>query len=202
MLEAIFVISLFLLYMLLWRVKQYRQKRETGIDPLVMQKSTSNVQRFMGQYSNMLTGYAALVILAHAANLQAGSLFSRAAPLSMAAFDWAGFVTGLGGLALCLYAQIKMGAAWRVGIDEQVKTRLVTDGLYRFIRNPTYLGLFLLNAGVWVIWPTWTIFLLNVLFFLFLEFQVRCEEDFLVALHGQTYSEYKQRTKRYLPFVY
>lgn len=44
MMETLFVMILFLLYMLLWKVKQIRQKSLTGIDPEVMQKSTSNVQ--------------------------------------------------------------------------------------------------------------------------------------------------------------
>lgn len=202
MLEAIFVVSLFLLYMLLWKIKQIQQRSLTGIDPQVMQKSTSNVQQFMGRFSNILTVYAAIIILVHSSNFQFSSMFSRYGVLSSVKIDVMGFVIGLIGLSFCLYAQIKMGTSWRVGIDEKVKTQLVTTGLYQFIRNPTYLGLFLLNIGVWLIWPTWTVFLLNILFFIFLEVQVRCEEDYLFSIHGEQYSNYKNRTKRYLPFVY
>lgn len=202
MLESIFVLSLFLGYMALWRIKQFRQKKQTGIDPLVMDQSTSSVQQFMNGYTNLLTIYAASVILIHASGVQWGSLFSRHENLSVIGVDIFGFVIGLAGLSLCLYAQIKMGASWRVGIDEKVKTQLITTGLYALIRNPTYLGLFLLNIGVWLIWPTCTIFLLNILFVLFLEIQVRCEEDYLISTHGSEYAQYKARTKRYLPFIY
>ncbi len=202
MLEAMFVIALFLLYLLLWKIKQSRQKSLTGIDPQVMQKSTSNIQQYMGAFSNALTAYAAIVILIHTTNFQLGSMFSRYETLSVLSFDVLGFVLGLIGLSFCLYAQLKMGASWRVGIDEKVKTQLITTGLYGLIRNPTYLGLFLLNIGVWLIWPSWTIFLLNILFILFLEIQVRCEEDYLLSTHGELYCDYKNRTKRYLPFVY
>ena len=202
MLEAIFVVSLFLLYMLLWKAKKIQQKRLTGIDPEVMGKSTSNVQQFMSSFSNILTAYAAIIILIHSSNLQWESLFSRYLALSSTEVDVSGFIVGLIGLSLCLYAQVKMGSSWRVGIDEKVKTQLITTGSYKLIRNPTYLGLFLLNIGVWLIWPTWTIFLLNLLFYLFLEIQVRCEEDYLSSVHGEQYSEYKKRTKRYLPLIY
>jgi len=202
MLEIIFVVSLFLIYMLLWKIKRTQQKKVTGIDPLVMKKSASNLQIFMGDFSYILTVYAAIIILAHSTNIQFGSLFSRYDIFSSVQFDLLGFTIGLIGLSLCLYAQIKMGTSWRVGIDEKVKTQLITTGLYEFTRNPTYLGLFLLNIGTWLIWPTWTIFLLNILFFLFLEIQVRCEEDFLFSLHGEQYIDYKKRTKRYLPFIY
>ena len=202
MLESIFVVALFLLYMLLWKVKKIQQKRVTGIDPEVMGESTSNVQQFMSHFTNFLTVYAGIVILIHATNFQWESLFSRYPLLSSSKVDVMGFFVGLFGLSICLYAQIKMGSSWRVGIDEKVKTQLITTGVYKFVRNPTYLGLFLLNIGVWLIWPTWTVFLLNILFILFLEIQVRCEEDYLSSVHGVDYGEYKKRTKRYVPFIY
>lgn len=202
MIEAAFVISLFLLYLLLWKIKQFRQKSQTGIDPQVMEKSASNVQQYMAAFSHFLTAYAAITLLIHSFNFQFGSLFSRVEAISSLKFDVIGFVLSLIGLSFCLYAQLKMGASWRVGIDEKVKTQLITTGLYGLIRNPTYLGLILLNLGVWLIWPTWTIFLLNILFILFLEIQVRCEEDYLLSTHGELYRDYKNRTKRYLPFVY
>ena len=200
--EAIFVVLLFLIFMLLWGIKRARQKKLTGVDPLVMSKSTSNVQVFLSRFSDLLMIYAAVIILAHAVHIQAGSLFSRSDLFSSVMFDLTGFAAGLAGLSLCLYAQLKMGESWRVGIDEKIRTQLITTGLYQFIRNPTYLGIILLNIGVWLIWPTWTIFLLNILFTLFLEIQVRCEEDHLILIHGEQYMEYKKRTKRYLPYIY
>ncbi len=200
--ETIFVGLLFLLYLVLWRIKQVNQKKQTGIDPKVMANSTSNIQRYMNQILNALTGYAVLVIILHTVQIQVGSLFSRIKSMESLPFDITGFIVGLTGLSCCFYAQIKMGNSWRVGIDEIVKTDLVTTGLYKFIRNPTYLGLFILNLGVWIIWPTWTIFLLNLLFILLLEIQVRCEEDYLFKVHGQKYSDYKKMTKRYIPFLY
>lgn len=202
MLEAIFVVSLFLLYLLLWRIKQHQQIAATGTDLQVMNRSTSALQRFMASFSDILTVYAAVIILVHASNVQLSSLFNRYPGASSAPFDVLGFIIGLTGLALCRYAQVRMGTSWRVGIDEKTKTPLVTSGLYRFVRNPTYLGLLLLNIGVWLIWPTWTVFLLNLLFYVFLEVQVRCEEDHLSSVHGEQYAQYRNRTKRYVPFIY
>ncbi|HHV30397.1 methyltransferase family protein [Acetivibrio mesophilus] len=200
--ETIFVVTLYLLYLGLWRIKQVDQKRQTGIDPNVMAKSTSNVQKYMNHLSNILMAYAVLIIAFHSIQLQVGSLFSRIGVINVLLFDAIGFLTGVTGLSFCLYAQLKMGSSWRVGIDEKVKTDLITTGLYKYIRNPTYLGLFLLNIGVWLIWPTWTVFLFNLVFILFLDIQVRCEEDYLSSIHGIKYIEYKKRTKRYIPFLY
>lgn len=199
--ECIFVITLFLLYLGLWKVKQVNQMKDTGIDPKVMADSTSSIQKYMNQLMNILTAYAILIIILHSIQVQVGTLFSRIEAISSLLFDIIGFLIGLIGLSLCLYAQVKMGSSWRVGIDEKVKTDLITTGLYKYIRNPTYLGLFVLNIGVWLIWPTWTIFLLNFVFILFLDIQVRCEEDYLYSIHGEKYVEYKKRTGRYIPFI-
>lgn len=199
--ECIFVITLFLLYLGLWKVKQVNQMKDTGIDPKVMADSTSSIQKYMNQLMNILTAYAILIIILHSIQVQVGTLFSRIEAISSLLFDIIGFLIGLIGLSLCLYAQVKMGSSWRVGIDEKVKTDLITTGLYKYIRNPTYLGLFVLNIGVWLIWPTWTIFLLNFVFIIFLDIQVRCEEDYLYSIHGEKYVEYKKRTGRYIPFI-
>lgn len=202
MLETIFVVLLFLLYMTLWKIKQANLMRESGIDAQVMNKSTSSLQQYLAAFTQGLTLYALVIILIHAFNIQLGSLFTRINELSFSIVDIGGFIIGLAGLSICLYAQRKMGSSWRVGIDEENKTPLVTTGLYAFIRNPTYLGLFLLNIGVWLIWPTWTVFLLGIFFIFFLEVQVRCEEDYLDSIHGEIYVDYKARTKRYFPYLY
>ena len=200
--EIISVVSLFLLYITLWKTKEINLKRTTGIDPKVMGKSTSNIQQYMNQYMKFLTVYAVIIIILHAVGVQVASLFNRFNALESIIVDILGFIIGIIGLSFCLYAQIKMGKSWRVGIDEKEKTDLVTSGLYKLIRNPTYLGLFILNIGIWLIWPTWTIFIFNLLFIIFLEIQVRSEEDFLISIHGQKYLDYKKGTKRYIPFVY
>ncbi|RCX16339.1 protein-S-isoprenylcysteine O-methyltransferase Ste14 [Anaerobacterium chartisolvens] len=200
--EIVFVVTLFIFYTVLWKVKQMRQIKRSGINPGVMAASSSNVQKYMDKLTKVLTVYTLIIIVLHSLQIQLGSLFNRIEALSCVWFDIAGYLTGLAGLSICLYAQLKMGSSWRVGIDERVKTDLVTTGLYKYIRNPTYLGLFMLNIGVWLIWPTFSIFLLNIVFILFLDIQVRCEEDHLYSVHGNSYDEYKKRTKRYIPFIY
>lgn len=202
MLESILVVTLFLIYLALWKIKQGRQKKITGIDPGVMGKSTSNIQRYMYQLTIIMTLYVLIIMVLHSLQLRIGTYLASVAALDYIAFDIIGFLIGLSGLSICLYAQLKMGSSWRVGIDENIKTVLITTGLYKYIRNPTYLGLFLLNLGLWFIWPTWAMFLFNFTFVLFLEVQVRCEEDYLTSVHGEKYLEYKKTTKRYLPFIY
>jgi len=202
MIEALFVSVLFSLYLLLWSTKRARLIKQDHIDPQVMAKSSSNVQVYMNRLTRVLTGYLLLLIPLHAFKIRIFGLFDRFSPLDAAYLDGVGFSMGLIGLSFCLYAQVKMGKSWRVGIDQNAKTDLITTGLYAWVRNPTYLGLFILCSGVWLIWPTFAMFLFCGVFILFLEIQVRCEEDHLERLHPIAYGGYKKKTKRYLPFIY
>lgn len=78
-------------------------------------------------------------------------------------------------------------------------SKLVTSGIYRFTRNPMYLGLFLILVA-------WAVFLGNllVMFFPFLfiwvltELQIKPEEAALQKKFGQEYVYYKQSVRRWL----
>ena len=59
-----------------------------------------------------------------------------------------GIVLMLGGIAFLAVAQLHIGASWRIGIDADAKPGLVTDGLYRYSRNPIYLGLLTTLVGI------------------------------------------------------
>lgn len=198
----IFSFLVFVLYIILWAVKRISLKNKIKKDINVFKNSTSPIQNYMLFFSNVLTIYAIIIVILHLLNIKFFVFFQRVDFLNSIKFDILGFVISLFGLSLCLYAQIKMGVSWRVGIDEKNKTELITDGIYKYIRNPTYLGLFMVCFGVLIILPTISILFFAYSFVIFLEIQTRCEEDFLEKEHGKKYIEYKNKTKRYIPFIY
>lgn len=200
--ETIFAGSLFLGYAFLWLVKRRAMKKNYGLDPHVMGVSLSNLQIYFNGLTKILTAYLLVLIPIHALGIQWHGLFSRFAPLDRGGVDLFGFSLGIAGLGLCGYAQVKMGRSWRVGIDPGRQENLVTTGLYRFVRNPTYTGLMLVCAGLWMIWPTVSVAAFVGVFVLFMEVQTRCEEDFLITQHGDLYRNYKEKTKRYIPYIY
>lgn len=78
-------------------------------------------------------------------------------------------------------------------------TALVTDGPYRFSRNPLYLGLalFLLGAAVW--FGSVTPFLAIPAFVAAVNASfIRPEEAKLAAAFGETYRDYCGRVRRWL----
>ncbi|EKJ85558.1 phospholipid methyltransferase [Leptospira meyeri] len=202
LIETVLVGILFSLYIFLWKTKRVIQKKKTGKDPEVIGQSKSNLQALMNILFKAITYYVILIIGIHTLKIDFFGLNAQFNLLVGIEWDITGFIVGLFGLCFCLYAQIKMKNSWRVGIDENSKEDLITDGIFRFVRNPTYLGLFLLNLGVCLIWPTHLVFYLNIIFVLIFEIQVRCEEDFLENLYGEEYRLYKNKSYRYIPFIY
>jgi protein-S-isoprenylcysteine O-methyltransferase Ste14 len=76
---------------------------------------------------------------------------------------------------------------------------LVMSGIYRYTRNPMYLGLLLALIG-------WAVFLANPLAFLFLpafilymnRFQIAPEERMLASMFGQEFTAYLSKVRRWL----
>jgi protein-S-isoprenylcysteine O-methyltransferase Ste14 len=109
------------------------------------------------------------------------------------------------GLALLLFsfvwiviAQVNMKNSWRIGIDNDTKTELITNGLFSISRNPVFFGMILSLLGLFLITPNALTFLLLVLEYVLIQIIIRLEEEFLTKEHGQKYLEYKQKVRRFI----
>ena len=78
-------------------------------------------------------------------------------------------------------------------------TKLITDGIYKFSRNPMYLGLLLVLFGISIILnPIGGLFLIP-LFILYLNlFQIIPEENAMVDLFKGEFLEYKENVRRWI----
>ena len=76
---------------------------------------------------------------------------------------------------------------------------LVVSGLYRFSRNPMYLGMLMILLG-WAAWLAQPLALAPVAAFVVLieVLQIRPEEKALEEKFGEDYREYKKRVRRWL----
>jgi protein-S-isoprenylcysteine O-methyltransferase Ste14 len=79
---------------------------------------------------------------------------------------------------------------------------LVTDGLYRVIRNPSYLGLMIMLAGWALAFRSLCGLALAALFVPPLIARMRSEEALLAKHFGAEYEAYRARTWRLIPYVY
>ncbi len=95
-------------------------------------------------------------------------------------------------------AQIHMKNSWRIGIDEESRTELITSGLFKFSRNPIFLGMIVSLIGFFMSLPTMISLLFLILGIVLIQIQIRLEEVFLLKQHGENYVDYKNRVRRLL----
>lgn len=81
----------------------------------------------------------------------------------------------------------------------QATSSLVTEGIYRFTRNPMYLGfLFVIVAWAVFLSSPWTLLGPCVYVLYLTRFQIIPEERVLSALFGAEYTAYQSRVRRWL----
>jgi protein-S-isoprenylcysteine O-methyltransferase Ste14 len=80
---------------------------------------------------------------------------------------------------------------------------LVTTGPYKIVRNPMYLGSFLIGAGfVFILWPWWGVPIFVWLFYTRFKRQIYLEEEMLSRAFGSKYTSYRHLTPRLFPTVH
>lgn len=119
----------------------------------------------------------------------------RAVVLGMAGV----FIAGIGAM-VAFAAQMSMGASWRVGVVIGETGDLVSGGLYRFSRNPTFVGQLALLTGVAFAVPALPTILAPLLFIWSAKTQVSSEEAILREAFGADYDLYTASVPRWFGF--
>lgn len=109
-----------------------------------------------------------------------------------------GFCIGLLGDGIFLLSVLCMRDSWRAGIPDKDQTRLVTTGLYRFSRNPAFLGFDCMYVGVLLLYCNPLTAVLTAYAVVMLHLQILQEERYLTAAFGDIYREYRRHVFRYL----
>lgn len=113
-----------------------------------------------------------------------------------------GVVVAAIGIVTTFLAQINMGSEWRIGVDTDEQTGLITTGAYRAIRNPIFTAMIVAATGLAMMVPSPVSIAATVLLVVAVELQVRfVEEPHLSRLHGDGYRSYASRVGRLVPGV-
>lgn len=122
--------------------------------------------------------------------------------LDVTAVHVAGLVLAVAGIAATFYAQVAMGTSWRIGVDPQERTQLVTSGPFALVRNPIFAAMLPTALGLTMLVPSWVALAGLAGLAIALELQVRVvEEPYLLQAHGDDYATYASRVGRFLPGV-
>lgn len=102
------------------------------------------------------------------------------------------------GVAAFILAITAMKSNWRAGYSEGQNTDLVTTGIYKYSRNPAFVGFDLLYIGCSLAFPNLFNIAAMVIAMVFFHMQILGEEEFLTDMFGKAYTDYKAKTMRYL----
>ncbi len=168
--------------------KQWRQKRR-GIQTMQIGcgkgGQTRRVEVLMGVATVGIVPAQLLSICFGWSHLPAGTRFT-------------GFCVGMIGDLIFLISVLCMEDSWRAGIPEKDTTALVTDGIYRYSRNPAFLGFDLQYIGVLLMFCNLLTGMFTAFAIVMLHLQILQEERHLSATFGAEYQAYRRQVLRYL----
>ena len=115
---------------------------------------------------------------------------------------WCGvFLVAAGGV-LRLWPVFVLGKRFSGLVAIQPGHALATHGIYKMIRNPSYLGLLVFVLGWGLAFNTWVGVILATAFIPPLIGRMRAEERLLLSQFGAEYEAYRARTWRLIPWIY
>lgn len=116
---------------------------------------------------------------------------------------WEGLclAVSMAGLAIrCLViGYVPSGTSGR-NTKQQIADTLNTTGMYSIVRNPLYLGNFIMLMGVALLTEVWWFTIIATLgFWLYYERIIFAEEEFLRARYGQGYLDWASKAPAFIP---
>jgi protein-S-isoprenylcysteine O-methyltransferase Ste14 len=118
--------------------------------------------------------------------------------------------------AYCIFLPIRLGTKWffiglaiyLIGIILIITTLInfittpmnkpVTKGLYRFSRNPMFIGFFIVYIGIGIACFSWVYLLATLIFIITLVYSSRVEEKMTLEHYEKPYEEYMKRTPKWI----
>ena len=194
-----FYLPLYLvLYMMVaFVLPSYRTYKQTGINPITFGK-TGNAHDYIGFVMKVLIALLFIAVFIYSFSDKAYQYLVPISYLMKEVFMIVGLILIHLSLLWISVAQYQMSNSWRIGIDENNKTELITKGLFSYSRNPIFLGMIISVTGIFFILPNAITLFLMLSTYIVIQIQIRLEEKFLEKQHGQEYLSYKQTTKRLL----
>ena len=102
------------------------------------------------------------------------------------------------GFMMTVIIHFKMGKQWRSGIDPSGPKKLITDGFYKFSRNPMFLSIALSQFAFFLALPSLFSLLCFIIGVMALYRQILSEETHLLQHFPEQYNIYSTKVRRWL----
>lgn len=123
-------------------------------------------------------------------------------------YDWnTFFAIGMAlfviGLMIRIYSILTLKQYFTYSVAKVKNQKIISTGLYKFIRHPGYLGQLIIFIGISTSISNWlSILLMMIPVTLGYLYRVKVEEKFMRDQFGEDYKNYQERTKKIIPMVY
>jgi protein-S-isoprenylcysteine O-methyltransferase Ste14 len=181
-----------------------------GLTRLLVRRSDARVPSEQNEHEgakSQTAPYSRLLLFVHMLAFAAMYFGIGAAALSNRVPDFfagqrvvATLIIALGGWLMCWALLYFSSWRFRAKLDEG--HQLATGGPFRFMRHPIYMGLNLLALGTAIWIPTPILWASLLLMLVGSDLRGRAEEKLLTKVFRATYSDYCNRTSRFLPGIY
>lgn len=120
----------------------------------------------------------------------------------ISAFGIIGLVIDVFGIAFAIWARIVLGSNWSNAIALKDNHQLVQKGPYAIVRHPIYTGMLFATFGTALTIGKLTDFI-GVLFIIAaILIRIQDEDALMAKEFPESHPNYKQRTKKLIPFVW
>ena len=115
--------------------------------------------------------------------------------------DWADDDT-ITGVAFAIWARVTLGRNWSGMVTVKQDHELIRRGPYALVRHPIYTGIAFAAAGTVIFYGEIIGLLFMVAMLSVMLHKMIIEERFMTEQFGSAYTDYKNRTKAFVPFAW
>ncbi|MCC6287944.1 MAG: isoprenylcysteine carboxylmethyltransferase family protein [Chitinophagaceae bacterium] len=118
-------------------------------------------------------------------------------------YEYIGIAIIIVGIVLRFAAIISLGKFFTVDVTIRQGHILKKDGLYKYLRHPSYFASLLSFIGFGISLNNWLSFIIiTVAIIIVFSIRVKVEEKVLIEQFGEEYLNYKKATWGFIPFVH
>ncbi len=120
-------------------------------------------------------------------------------------FRWLSLVSSMlftPGLIIYLAARMTLGRLFSKTLVIAEGHELITHGIYKHVRHPSYTGSILFFLGLPLLFNSVLGFIIVLPMIILVLIRIPIEESMLLREFGEEYGEYMKRTKKLIPFVF
>ena len=113
-----------------------------------------------------------------------------------------GMVLYVIGSVVMNWAEAALGEQFTVQVAVRKDHRLITTGIYRYLRHPRYLGILLAMFGISLVFRSWYSLVAVGLLAIVLIWRINDEESLMHRHFASEWEDYSRKSWRLIPFVY